>query len=54
LWKRAGGGLVRPETVGEGSEVGERRGEAAEGGIPGGGGRIRARDFELFRRSHGV
>lgn len=54
LWKRAGGGLVRPKTVGEGSEVGERRGEAAEGGIPGGGGRIRARDFELFRRSHGV
>lgn len=54
FWKRAGGGLVRPEKVGEGSEAGERRGEAAEEGIPGGGGRIRARDFELFRRSRGV
>lgn len=41
----AGAGRGRPEKVGEGSEAGERRGEVAEEGIPGEGGRIQGRGF---------
>jgi hypothetical protein len=51
---RAGGvERVRPDKVGEGSEAGSGGGVAEEG-IPGGGGRIRGADFELFRRSRRV
>lgn len=46
---------MRPEKVGEGPEAAERRGDAVQEGIPGGG----ADGFEegilnLFRRSRGV